>query len=74
MRWSRTAAMTKVGGGAPGVLYFRPWTASPKATGGAGGQTATVITRAQLNQLVTASTPYIIWVAGSGSTTSGCRG
>lgn len=34
-------------------------------TGGAGGQTVTVTTQAQLNQYVTASTPYIIKVAGT---------
>jgi pectate lyase len=34
-------------------------------TGGAGGQTVTVTTQAALNQYVTASTPYIIRVAGT---------
>lgn len=34
-------------------------------TGGAGGQTVTVTTQAQLDQYVTASTPYIIRVAGT---------
>ncbi|MEQ4305600.1 RICIN domain-containing protein [Plantactinospora sp. B6F1] len=34
-------------------------------TGGAGGQTVTVNTQAQLNQYVTASAPYVIRVAGT---------
>jgi pectate lyase len=34
-------------------------------TGGAGGQTVTVTTQAQLNQYVTAGTPYLIKVAGT---------
>jgi pectate lyase len=34
-------------------------------TGGAGGQTVTVTTQAQLNQYVTASSPYIVKVAGT---------
>ncbi|GIG92149.1 hypothetical protein Pen02_70850 [Plantactinospora endophytica] len=34
-------------------------------TGGAGGQTVTVTTQAQLNQYVTASAPYVVRVAGT---------
>ncbi|WP_239163288.1 pectate lyase family protein [Paractinoplanes rishiriensis] len=34
-------------------------------TGGAGGQTVTVTTQAQLNQYVTSSSPYVIRVAGT---------
>ncbi|GAA4673441.1 RICIN domain-containing protein [Phytohabitans rumicis] len=51
---------------APGVPYGNaPDGFAQGVTGGAGGQTVTVTTQAQLNQYVTASTPYVIRVAAT---------
>jgi hypothetical protein len=53
--------MFKVGSGGPGpsVPYSNvPDGFAAGVTGGAGGQTVTVTTQAQLNQYVTASSPY----------------
>jgi pectate lyase len=59
------------------VTPLRTWAGTPDGfaaqsgmgrgptTGGAGGQTVTVTTQAQLNQYVTASAPYVIRVAGT---------
>ncbi|MFC6020707.1 RICIN domain-containing protein [Plantactinospora solaniradicis] len=59
--------MVKIGGSSgPQVPYSSvPDGFAQGTTGGAGGQTVTVTTQAQLNQYVTASTPYVIRVAGT---------
>jgi pectate lyase len=60
--------LIKMGGGTspPSVPYGNsPDGFAQGTTGGAGGQTVTVTTQAQLNQYVTASAPYIIRVAGT---------
>jgi len=62
MQW----LFSQVGGGTPGVPYSNvPDGFAQGVTGGAGGQTVTVTSQAQLNQYVTASTPYVIRVAGT---------
>jgi pectate lyase len=54
------------GSGGPAVPYSgTPDGFAQGTTGGAGGQTVTVTTQAQLNQYVTASTPYVVRVAGT---------
>ncbi|MBE1491713.1 RICIN domain-containing protein [Plantactinospora soyae] len=59
--------MVRIGGSSgPQVPYSSvPDGFAQGTTGGAGGQTVTVTTQAQLNQYVTASTPYVIRVAGT---------
>ncbi|MEW2377252.1 RICIN domain-containing protein [Micromonospora sp. NPDC047812] len=59
--------MVKVGSGdTPSTPYGNaPDGFATGVTGGAGGQTVTVTTQAQLNQYVTASAPYVIRVAGT---------
>jgi pectate lyase len=53
-------------GGTPSVPYSAvPDGFAQGTTGGAGGQTVTVTTQADLNRYVTASTPYVIRVAGT---------
>ncbi|WP_238413267.1 pectate lyase family protein [Saccharothrix deserti] len=53
-------------GGAPSVPYSGvPDGFAQGTTGGAGGQTVTVTTQADLNRYVTASEPYVIRVAGT---------
>jgi pectate lyase len=53
-------------GGAPSVPYGNvPDGFAQGTTGGAGGQTVTVSTQADLNRYVTATEPYVIRVAGT---------
>jgi pectate lyase len=63
MQW----LFNEVGGNPqPGVPYSNvPEGFAQGVTGGAGGQTVTVTNQSQLNQYVTASTPYVIRVAGT---------
>jgi len=58
--------LVKMGTTTPTVPYGNaPDGFAQGTTGGAGGQTVTVTTQAQLNQYVTASAPYVIRVAGT---------
>jgi pectate lyase len=64
-QWS----LNRVGSSSPGTPSV-PYSHVPDGfaagvTGGAGGQTVTATTQAQLNQYVTSSSPYVIRVAGT---------
>jgi pectate lyase len=62
--WNQQWQMIKTGGsGAP--YSNAPDGFAQGTTGGAGGQTVTVTTQAQLNQYVTSSSPYVIRVAST---------
>jgi pectate lyase len=66
--WNQQWQMLQMGGTTPppSVPYSNVADGFAQGTtGGAGGQTVTVTTQAQLNQYVTASAPYVIRVSGT---------